>query len=251
MNVLVINAGSSSLKYQLVNVEQQELLAKRASASAWVRRRPSQSTASTRTKRSSMPRWPTRRRDGARPGIADERADEGHRLARGNRCGRPSHRAGRQVLRPLGAHRRRRHREDRRAGGARAAAHTARRSWHQRLPEAHAEHADGCRVRYVVLPDAAPEGLHVPPCPTSCTRSTPSASTARTARATATSPSAPPPCWTSRSGTSSSSRATWATAAPYRHRPWCGRGHVHGPHAARRPHDGHALQRHRPAIVRS
>ena len=28
MNVLVINAGSSSLKYQLVNVEQQELLAK-------------------------------------------------------------------------------------------------------------------------------------------------------------------------------------------------------------------------------
>ena len=32
MNVLVINAGSSSLKYQLVNVEQQELLAK-ASAS--------------------------------------------------------------------------------------------------------------------------------------------------------------------------------------------------------------------------
>ncbi|NLA81000.1 MAG: acetate kinase, partial [Chloroflexi bacterium] len=28
MNVLVINAGSSSLKYQLVNVEKQELLAK-------------------------------------------------------------------------------------------------------------------------------------------------------------------------------------------------------------------------------
>ena len=28
MNVLVINAGSSSLKYQLVNVEQHELLAK-------------------------------------------------------------------------------------------------------------------------------------------------------------------------------------------------------------------------------
>ena len=30
------------------------------------------------------------------------------------------------------------------------------------------------------------------------------------------------------------------------HRPRGRRGHLHGPHAARRPHDGHALRRHRP-----
>ncbi len=69
---------------------------------------------------------------------------------------------------------------------------------HPRLPEAHAGRAYGGRVRHVVLPDAAAEGLHVPACPTSCTRSTPSASTAPTARRTATSPSAPPSCSTSR-----------------------------------------------------
>ena len=42
-----------------------------------------------------------------------------------------------------------------------------------------------------------------------------------------------------------------ATVARYRPSTWCGGGHLHGPHAARRPYDGHALRGHRPAIVRS
>ena len=104
MNVLVINAGSSSLKYQLLNVERQELLAK-GICERLGRPSPSTSTGLDENERvidahmadhddamalvlESLTSGPAK--------AVDSLAEIGRRRA--------PHRAGRQVLRPIGPH---------------------------------------------------------------------------------------------------------------------------------------------------
>ena len=248
MKVLVINAGSSSLKYQLIDMEGEKLLAKglceRIGIDGHLKHTPLVGDKPVFNEDIPLPATP-------RPSPRSSTSSPAPSTASSAPCTRltPSaHRVvhGGREVREQRPHKRRGHAGHRRLHSLRPAAQPRQHHRHQRLRRCHGQgRAPGRRLRHRLPPDHARQGLYVRPALQLLFRG-------RRAPLRLPRHLSPLCLRPLRRAHGQAHRGAQAHKLPHgqrlehlRHRRRQERRHLHGLHPARRPAHGHPRRRHR------